>query len=138
MVLKKSLADFYFGPMVDQKVASVHVRRKRRNLFITLTDLTGAVLGSVSAKTLVADRKKRMADHIIESLIKRILVFLKAYRIEYVRLFCKSIRSSKSTKSRLLRSVFRSLRSSGINLTFFVDLVPVAHNGCRKKKIRRV
>ena len=59
--------ELYFGPFIDKRVAVFHVNKKRRNLFFTVTDLTGAVVGSISTKLFVKDRKKRTAPHIIES-----------------------------------------------------------------------
>jgi ribosomal protein S11 len=129
---KKGVFDFYFGPMSEKRIAAFYVSKKRRNLFLTATDLTGAVLGSISAKSFVSDRKKRFADHIIALLIKKIVFIFKAYRVESVRLFLRI------SKSRFIRAVMNALRSSGIKLVLAQDLIPTPHNGCRRKKVRRL
>lgn len=97
-----------------------------------MTDLTGAVIGSSSSKTFVADRKKRFAPHIIDLIVKRLSVVLKVYRIDAIRLFLKM------SKYFFVNSAIRALRANGIRLVTIMDLVPIAHNGCRKKKARRL
>lgn len=122
----------YFGPFDNKRVAAFHINRRKKNLFFTLTDLTGSVLGSVSAKTFMANRKKRFALHIIELLVRKLALLLKAYRIYSVRLFVKFAMPTP------LRHTMRAFKSYGVKFTSIVDLVPVAHNGCRHKKRRRL
>ena len=124
--------EFYFGPIADNRIAAFHVNRKRRNLFFTLTDLTGAVLSSSSAGTFMKKRKKRMSPQVVELITRKLSAVAKAYRIESVRMFFKI-----PTKF-LALAALKTLRSYGIKVVFAVDLVPVAHNGCRKKKGRRL
>jgi len=123
---------FYFGPFADRRVAAFHVNRKRRNLFLTATDLTGAVLGSFSSKIFAYDRKKRYAPHIIEMVVRRLVLLLKAYRVFAVRLFFRV------SKNFIANAVVRALRTFNIRFTFCLSTVPIAHNGCRKKKSRRL
>ena len=120
--------DLYFGPFADRRVAAFHLKKKRRNLFLTITDITGAVVSSVSAKLFANDRKKRFAPHIVELAVRQLALILKAYRIYAVRFFIKVKRSY------LIRSVIRTLKQNKIGITFAMDLIAVAHNGCRKKK----
>lgn len=127
-----STNELYFGPFIDKRVAVFHVNKKRRNLFFTVTDLTGAVVGSVSTKLFTKDRKKRTAPHIIELGIKQLTLLLKAYRIFAIRLFFKI------SKSFINYAVVRALRALDVKFTFSLSMVPVAHNGCRKKKRRRL
>jgi len=124
--------DLYFGPFVDRRVAAFHVNRKRRNLFLTVTDLTGAVIGSSSAKLFASDRKKRFAPHIIELVVRQLVVILKAYRIASVRLFLKV------SKSFIVRPTVRALKANGVIFTMIMDLLPKPHNGCRRRKRRRL
>jgi small subunit ribosomal protein S11 len=119
---------FYFGPLADNRVAAFHINGKRKNLFFTLTDLTGAVLGSSSAGTFVSSRRKRRSVQVVELIVRRLSAVAKVYRIENVRLFFKL-----PTRFFAL-TVVRTLKSYGIRVSLAVDLVPVAHNGCRKKK----
>jgi len=101
-------ASLYFGPFADRRVAAFHINRRRRNLFLTVTDLTGAVLGVSSAKLFAADRKKRFAPHIVELIVRQLVVVLKAYRISAVRLFLKI------SKSFLIKPAVRALKSNGV------------------------
>lgn len=100
---------------------------------MTTTDITGAVISSISAKLFATDRKKRLAPHIVELATHQLSLVLKAYRIHSVRLFIKIKR-----KNFLVRSVTRTLKAHNIGVTFAVDLIAAAHNGCRKKKRRRL
>lgn len=124
--------ELYFGPYADRRVAVFHVNRKHRNLFLTVTDLTGSVVGAVSTKMFTKDRKKRNAPHIIELVVKQLVFLMKAYRIFAVRLLFKI------SKSHINRAVVRSLRAFDVRFTFCLSMVPVAHNGCRSKKSRRL
>lgn len=124
--------ELYFGPFADRRVAAFHVNRRRRNLFLTITDLTGAVIGSSSAKLFASDRKKRFAPHVIELIVRQLTLILKAYRISAVRLFLKL------SKSFILRSTARALKANSIVVTMAMDLVPKPHNGCRHRKKRRL
>lgn len=99
---------------------------------MTVTDITGAVLSSVSAKLFATDRKKRFAPHIIELATRQLALVLKAYRVRAVRLFIKIGRGY------MTRAAVRALKANGIGVTLAVDLIAVAHNGCRKKKRRRL
>jgi small subunit ribosomal protein S11 len=132
--IKKNSApfEFYFGPFTDRRVAAFHINQKRRNLFFTVTDLTGSVIGSISAKPFAANRKKRTAPHIIELLIRRLSGMLKAYRVNAIRIFLKA------SQKRVLKPVQFALRGRGLSIVAMMDLVPVAHNGCRAKKARRL
>lgn len=124
--------DLYFGPFADRRVAAFHINRKRRNLFLTVTDLTGAVIGSSSAKLFAADRKKRFAPHIIELVVRQLVTVLKVYRISAVRLFLKV------SKSFIVRSAVRALKTNAVVVTMVMDLLPKPHNGCRRRKARRL
>ena len=122
----------YFGPFNDNRVAVFHVNKKRRNLFFTVTDLTGAVISAVSSKLFMANRKKRYAPRTVELIVLKLAVALRAYQISAVRLFVKM------NKSFVTREVVSSLLKLEIKVTMVMDLVPMAHNGCRKKKRRRL
>lgn len=124
--------EFYFGPFADRRVAAFHINQKRRNLFFTVTDLTGSVIAAISAKPFAANRKKRTAPHIIELLVRRLTAVLKAYRVTSIRLFLKA------SHKRILKPVQYALRGSGLAIPFMMDLIPIAHNGCRAKKVRRL
>lgn len=132
LTTRTSKRDLYFGPLSERRIAAFHIKKKRRNLFLTVTDLTGAVLRSVSAKLFAADRKKRQAPHIIELAARQLTLTLKAYRVSAVRLF------TKVSRKYIGLSIARTLRLHNIYVTFAADLVAVAHNGCRKKKSRRL
>lgn len=127
-----SSRDLYFGPFADRRVAAFHIKKKKRNLFVTVTDITGAVVSSVSAKFFAANRKKRFAPHVIDLIIRQLAMVLKAYRIVTLRLFIKF------PKAYLVKAAVRTLKSCGVIVTVATDLVAVAHNGCRKKKRRRL
>lgn len=122
----------YFGPYANRRVAAFHISKKRKNLFLTITDITGAVVSSVSAKFFAPDRKKRFAPHVVELVVRQLVLVLKAYRIVSVRLFVRI------TKSYLVKATTRTLKSCGIPITFAEDSLAIAHNGCRKKKRRRL
>lgn len=123
---------FYFGPTANQRMAVLHIKKKQKNLYLTVTDLLGCVIRSISAKIVMQDRKKRFAPHVVELATRVLGVYLRTYRISSVRIL------SKFPRTYLLRSVGRALRGFGVTATLIMDLTPIPHNGCRKKKLRRL
>lgn len=123
--------ELYFGPTGKMRVAALHVRLKRRNVYITATDLTGAVLGSISTKTFVHHRKKRKAPHVLEIITQRLMLLFKVYRIDAIRFFVKV------KKKYLVQAVAQAFKSSEIPVSFIMDLVPTPHNGSRGKRRKR-
>lgn len=122
----------YFGPAAAKRVAAFHLARKRRNVFFTVTDLHGSVVGACSAKIFAQNRKKRHAPHIINLLTRRLILVLKAYRVDIVQIYVKTANWG------IVNSAVRTLKAGGVGFNTIRDMVPIAHNGCRKKKIKRL
>jgi len=123
---------FYFGPFTDRRVGVFFLRKRGRNVFLTVTDLTGAVVQSLSSKFFVADRKKRLAPHVTEALTARLCMTLKAHRVNTVRIILRM------SKRFIVSAVARALRANDIAATVLFEMNPIAHNGCRRRKSRRL
>lgn len=124
--------EFYFGPIPARRVAVLHLRWRKRNLFLTITDIQGSVIKSISAKAFALNRKKRKAPHITELMARKLTFVLKAYRIFSVR-FLFNIAHRP-----MCLAAHRVLRANGIQVSLVMGVVRVAHNGCRLKKSRRL
>lgn len=124
--------DFYYGPTPDMRLLALHLRRKRRNFFFTLTDMTGAVIASISAASCIKRRAKRKSVQVFELMAKKLLPYIKSHRVENLSLFIRL------RKKFLVLAAVRMLKSAGVNVSFVITLVPRVHNGMRKKKTRRL
>lgn len=123
---------FYFGPFSDRRVGVLLLRKNRRNVILTFTDLLGDVVRSLSSKFLVHDKKKRLAPNVTENLMSELCSTMKLYRVSHLRIVLRI------TKRFIIKAIERALRANDIGCTFAVDLTPIPHNGLRRKKSRRL
>lgn len=128
----KRSVNFYFGPLPNYRSSLLFINKKRKNLFFTLTDLNGSVLCSVTAGKFDIKRRKRMSPQTVELLTKRISTYAKMFRISLVDIILK-------VKARfMITTLVRTLKFYGFKLLVASEIIPIAHNGCRKKKKRRL
>ena len=124
--------DIYYGPFPEMRLLALHFTKKRKNFFFTLTDMTGAVLNSVSAASCVKRRAKRKSVQVSEAMAKKLFPVLKAHRVERLTAFIYL------RKKFLVMAAIRMLKSLGVSTFFGITLIPTAHNGSRKRKLRRL
>lgn len=138
-VVLARVGKFDFGPSSveerkDKKLryqAVVYLRRKRNNVYLTLTDLKGAVVTTSASGFLGFRSYARTFPNAAQASTKRIGFFLKTARIFRIALILKS------KVSAVIYSVIRGFTSSGIRVVRLMDRIPVAHNGVKSKKVRR-
>ncbi len=124
--------DIYYGPFPEMRLLALHLKSKKKNFFFTLTDMTGAVINSVSAASCVKRRAKRKSVQVFESMAKKLAPIIKSHRVERLTIF------TRISKPFLVSAAVRTLKSSGIGVFFALTLIPIVHNGSRKKKQRRL
>lgn len=110
--------------------ALVHILCTLNNTIITVTDMEGnAVMqGSAGASGFKGTRKSTpyAAQLAAESAMKSVSL----YGIEKVTCYVKGYGVGRDQS-------LRSIASSGVDILAITDITPVAHGGCRKRKVRR-
>jgi small subunit ribosomal protein S11 len=128
----EKFSGFYFGPLVTYRLAILFVSKRRRNIFFTLTDLTGSVLCSIASSFFQFPRKQRFSALAFELMLKQIEQAIYNNRINFIEVVLR-------IKSRyFIKTIFSFLSARKIKFSRIHLFVPIPFNGCRKKKKRRI
>jgi small subunit ribosomal protein S11 len=109
----------------------VYVSSTYNNTIITLTDLSGNVLGWTSAGSIGFKGTKKATPFAASKVSEAMGQIVQKLGIEKVEVFVKGIGSGRE-------SAIRSLAARGLEISLIKDVTPVPHNGCRPPKVRRV
>lgn len=117
----------------SQKVASVrvYVSSSYNNTIVTLTDGNGSVLATKSAGAVGFKGTKKSTSFAASRVSEAIVNICKKIGAEKVAVFIKGIGAGRE-------SAVRTLVTQGLNVVSIKDVTPVAHNGVRPRKVRRV
>lgn len=132
--------------MADKKTAKKTVKKAKRravpegnafvqasynNTIISLTDPNGDVIawGSSGASGFKGARKA--TPYAAQVSAENAAEKAKLYGLERVHVYVKGVGSGRE-------QAVRGLISKGIDILSISDITPMPHNGCRKKKQRRV
>ena len=113
-------------------VGNAYVKASYNNTIITLTDKDGNVISWASAGMAGFKGPKKSTPY-AASIITRIAVE-KAREdcgLEEVDVFVKGVGTGRE-------SAVRALNANGLNVVAIKDITPIPHNGCRKRRPRRV
>jgi small subunit ribosomal protein S11 len=110
--------------------AIIHIYTTYNNTIINVTSLTGHTLLSASRKKIIKNRKSaRYSTKVISKII--------GFKIK--ELGFKNIRVRLKGMSYKLKSLaVKGLKVSGLKISKIRDITPIAHNGCRPKRCRRI
>ena len=109
----------------------VYISSSYNNTIITLTDLSGNVLGWTSAGSIGFKGTKKATPFAASKVSEAMGQIVQKLGIEKVEVFVKGIGSGRE-------SAIRSLAARGLDIVSIKDVTPVPHNGCRPAKVRRV
>lgn len=113
------------------QVGIAHIQASFNNTIVTLTDMTGNVLGWSSAgqQGFKGSRKSTpfAAQRAAEVAARKAMEF----GMRQVDVYVKGPGSGRE-------SAIRALQSAGLRVNLIKDVTPVPHNGCRPPKRRRV
>jgi small subunit ribosomal protein S11 len=113
------------------QVGKAFIRASYNNTIITLTDESGDVLtwGSAGASGFKGARKA--TPYAAQISAENAAEKAKVFGLEKVTVFVKGVGSGREQS-------IRGLVSKGLDIISITDITPIPHNGCRKKKQRRV
>lgn len=109
-----------------------NITKKRKNIFFTVSDMSGRVLVSVSAGLFNIPKRKRLSPQALEPLFEKIINCFLLKRVYNV------IIRVKVRARYLYNHVVRLFKDNNIVVRLIYDCIPVPHNGIRAKKQRRL
>lgn len=109
----------------------VHVRATFNNTIITITDPSNNVVAWSSAGKVKFSGSRKSAAFAATLAAQDAAKIAQSMGMKEVEIALKGPGAGRE-------SAVRGIASSGLVVTFIRDITPVAHNGCRSKKRRRV
>jgi len=101
------------------------------NTLVTITDSKGGVIAWSSAGSLGFKGAKKSTPYAANMVAKECIEKSKKYNLTNLKIIVKGIGPGRE-------SAIRGIAGSGLNVTSIMDNTPIAHNGVRKRKPRRV
>lgn len=113
------------------KSGHAYIHATYNNTLVTVTDKEGNALAQASAGAAGFRGPKKATPYASSVLVKKLVEKLQGYEMKEVAVFVKGVGSGRE-------GAVRALNANGLNITSIKDITPFPHNGCRKKKPRRV
>lgn len=110
-------------------VAYIHV--SYNNTLVTITDSKGEAIAWSSAGGIGFKGTKKSTPYAANLVSKDCVEKAKKYNLTNIKVVVKGIGPGRE-------AAIRGLAGSGLNVTSIMDSTPIAHNGIRRKKPRRV
>lgn len=109
----------------------VHIKSSFNNTVVTFTDMAGNVLSWSSSGKLGFKGSKKSTPFAAQSSVEDAAKVAKDYGIKTVEVYVKGPGNGRE-------AAIRTLQNLEIGVSLIKDVSPIAHNGCRPPKIRRV
>ncbi len=109
----------------------VYINASFNNTIITLTDLSGNVLGWTTSGSSGFKGSRKSTPFAAQIAAEKCSYIIKSYGIKNL-----DVKISGPGPGR--DSSIRALNNSGFNIINISDITPIPHNGCRPSKKRRV
>jgi len=110
----------------------VYIAATFNNTVVTVTDEMGNVLAWSSAGSLGFKGSKKSTPYAAQQAVEDAMTKAKEYGIKEVGIKVQGPGSGRETAIKSVGAI------EGIRVTFFKDITPLPHNGCRPPKKRRV
>lgn len=110
---------------------NAYVQASYNNTIVTLTEPSGDVISWSSAGASGFKGARKSTPYAAQVSAENAAEKAKVFGLERVHVYIKGVGSGRE-------QAVRGLASSGIDIISINDLTPMPHNGCRKKKARRV
>ena len=109
----------------------VHIKASFNNTIVTFTDCQGNVLSWSSSGKLGLRGSKKSTPFAAQQNLEDAAKVAKEHGIKSVEVYVKGPGGGRE-------SAIRALANCDIDVTLIKDVSPIAHNGCRPPKVRRV
>ena len=111
--------------------ANVYVTASYNNTLMSLTDSEGNVLAQSSAGACGFKGSRKSTPYAATVTAEKLIEKVAPFGVEKVKVFIKGVGTGRE-------QAVRGLQAAGLELMAIFDTTPKPHNGCRKKKSRRV
>lgn len=108
-----------------------HISVSYNNTIVAISDSNGEIIAWSSAGSIGFKGTKKSTPYAANLVAKDCVEKAKKFNLMNIKVIVKGIGPGRE-------SAIRGLAGSGLNLTGLQDATPVAHNGVRRKKPRRV
>jgi len=109
----------------------VHIQASFNNTIVTITDLSGNVLGWSSAGKCGFRGSKKSTAYVAQVVAQDACRQAMGHGLKEVTVRVKGPGTGRE-------SAIRALQAIGLEVTLITDVTPIPHNGCRPRKQRRV
>ena len=109
----------------------VHIKTSFNNTIVTFTDNEGNVSSWCSSGKLGLKGSKKSTPFAAQTCVEEAAKVAKEHGVSSVEVYVKGPGSGRE-------AAIRSLQGCDLNVTLIKDVSPIAHNGCRPPKRRRV
>ena len=109
----------------------IYIQASFNNTIVTITDQKGAALAWMSAGSVGFSGPKKATPFAASKVIEAIAEKVKRSGPTNVEVFVTGIGKGRD-------SAIRTIATAGFNILSIKDMTPVAHNGPRPRKVRRV
>ena len=109
----------------------VHINSTFNNTMVTITDLNGNAISWASAGGMGFRGSKKSTPFAAQTAAETAANVAKEHGLKTVEVYVKGPGSGRE-------AAIRALQTVGIDVVSIKDVTPIAHNGCRPPKRRRV
>ncbi len=110
---------------------AAHIRSTFNNTIVTITDVNGNALSWASAGGLGFRGSKKSTPFAAQTAAETAAKAAMEHGLKTVEVFVKGPGAGRE-------AAIRALQAAGLEVTLIKDVTPIAHNGCRPPKRRRV
>lgn len=118
-------------PLKKGGSARVYINASYNNTVVTVTDLKGNVLTWATAGSLGFNGPKKATPFASSKIVAALTEKLKQKKITELEILVKGVGGGRDGS-------MRSFVAQGFNIVSFKDVTPIAHNGPKARKVRRV
>ena len=108
-----------------------HIKCTYNNTIVSLSDRKGRVLAWSSAGSLGFKGAKKATPYAAGQVVKDVAEKVRKHQLKELDVFIKGVGSGRE-------AAIRALANNDFTLLSIRDVTPVPHNGCRRRKPRRV
>ena len=108
-----------------------HISVSYNNILIAMSDTKGEIIAWSSAGSLGFKGARKSTPYAANSVAKDVFEKSKKYNLTNIKVVVKGIGPGRE-------SAIRGLAGTGLNIVSIQDATPIAHNGVRRPKPRRV
>ena len=109
----------------------VHIHASYNNTIVSIADASGDIIAWSTAGSSGFKGARKSTPYAAQVAAEKAVEKVKSYGLEKVSVKIKGIGPGRE-------QAIRGLYIGGLDITAIIDVTPVPHNGCRRRRVRRV